>query len=176
MALSSPGLRLTVLLVGLALGCAESPRPAAHGAPPLFADSVGQCGILDTALHAVPESTAVRCAVWFITRNGYAGVSPDDSIPLRGESFSPPGPRHALLAGRRHTLQPRAVLVCRLGPRGIFYVGVPYSDSPPADTGRLISMTAAFTDLSVEHVQPVPLDGSIPVGGVCGRTAAGGEG
>jgi hypothetical protein len=95
--------------VPAALAGQGAPRRAAGGP----AADVHRCGV--PALGALPrDSAAVRCAEWFVARNGYTDQAPADTAELAGESLQFHGgdwPR--ILAGRRNTLARRAAVLCQ---------------------------------------------------------------
>src|SRR5688572_6889036 len=114
-----PGAVLHAVLISSVSACVgagdQPPAPVA-----LFTDSIGRCDLPDRSGIA-PESTAVRCAEWFVARNGYTSSVPGDSIALRSESIElgeMPRSRREVLAERNRQLTGRAVLVCRSSRMG----------------------------------------------------------
>ena len=156
-----------VVCISACVGAADQPR----GPAPIFTDSIGRCD-LSTGLPAPAESAAVRCAEWFVARNGYTASVPDDSVSLRGESIEMARSRRELLAERHRQLTGHAVLLCRSPRIGGYGVGIPYENLIGPDTGRLVTMDTTFSDLRVQHLRPLALDGATVVDGGCRRIGA----
>ncbi|HKG93140.1 MAG TPA: hypothetical protein VKA84_14645 [Gemmatimonadaceae bacterium] len=99
-----------------------------------------------------PESTAVRCAEWFVARNGYTDLPVADTGAVASESIERAASVAELLAERRSSLSRRAAVVCRGARRGSGYT-VGFTDPARADTlvGRAVTMDTAFRALRVEH-------------------------
>ena len=140
--------RATLALAGAAvLGCAPHGRQSRPAA--LF--DVRRCG-LTHPLGESRDATAVRCAEWFIARNGYIDRPVTDTAAMAPESIELGHSPLGWLAARHNTLAPRAVVVCRGAKRGPgFTVGFlrPGSDTT---VGRAVTMDTMFQALRVEHV------------------------
>jgi hypothetical protein len=100
----------------------------------------------------------VRCAEWFVSRNGYTDLPPvADSAQLAHESIELAQPAAALVAARRNTLARRAALVCAGAKRAAGYtVAFLAPGDTTAGSGRAVTMDTAFADLRVEHVGFLP--------------------
>ena len=120
---------------------------AAAGAP-----DVRACGVAE--IHRLPpEDAAVRCAEWFVVRNGYTDQPVADSSELASESIEHARSIGDLVADRRNSLSRYAAVVCRYGRRGPGYtVGFSAPGHPGGSLGRAVTMDTSFSDLRVEHV------------------------
>ncbi|HEY0780614.1 MAG TPA: hypothetical protein VGD56_21840 [Gemmatirosa sp.] len=135
---------------------AVSARAAAQDAPTAVERHAGQCRV--PGLASLPRDTAaVRCAEWFVARNGYTDAPPADTTELAGELFDSyrSGGWARTLAGRRGTMAPRAVVLCRDAPAKPVAYDVVFTYPGAPDTakyGRGIAMDANFGQMRVRHV------------------------
>jgi hypothetical protein len=142
----------------LLFAACTSPR---ESNPPV--ESVGSstdvhlCGMAGLS-EVSPDSAAVRCAEWFIARNGYTDLLPADTALLAGESLEETASWSEALAERRNTLGRHAVVLCR-GARG--RPGYTVAFVAPGDTalrsGRAVMMNADFSGLVVQHQGFAPI-------------------
>lgn len=114
--------------------------------------NVRTCGL--PGLGLIPrDSAAVRCAEWFVARNGYTDQPPADSSALASESIEYARSLSDLLAQRRNSLARHAAVVCRYGRRGFGYtVGFRTRRHPDDSLGRAVTMDTALKELRVEHM------------------------
>ena len=145
---------MAAALIG-AIACGEPhDRPQASGMTAAGGASADprQCGLPGLA-GLPPDTAAVRCAEWFVARNGYTDLAPvADSTQLASESIEFAPSVAELLASRRNTLGRRAAVVCREAPRGAGYtVGFAAPGDRARREGRAVTMDASFGALRVEH-------------------------
>jgi hypothetical protein len=146
---------LRILLVSATLAaavmaaCRTPPRPAPG--PP--ADP-RRCALAPVP-GETPEARAVRCAEWFIVRNGYTTRRPvADSTQIAWEAGEPAGPAAEQLARRRGMLREKAFVVCRGRREGhgpAFGVGFVLRPDPPSPSGRAVTMDTAFAEIHFER-------------------------
>lgn len=144
---------LSARLLAAAAGClAVAARAGAQDTLTAAERAAAQCRI--PGLAGLPRDTAaVRCAEWFIARNGYTAAPVADTVKLVGELFES-GSRAEVLAARRGRLAPRAVVLCRdhAGPTP-FNVVFTYPGAPDTvEYGRGVAMDANFGQMRVRHV------------------------
>jgi hypothetical protein len=136
------------LVVAIAVAC----RGAVKGAPEPAADP-RRCGLARVP-GETPEERAVRCAEWFVVRNGYTMRRPvTDSTQIALETGEPGGTLAERLARRRGLLREGAVVVCRGRREGAgpaFGVGFALRPDPPSPTGRVVTMDTAFAEMHFE--------------------------
>ena len=110
------------------------------------ADTLRRCGL--TKRVEGPASRAVRCAEWFVARQGYTGEDPvADTNLVVSEGIEWTAGRKAWLAGRRRSLQPRALGICK-NTDGTYVVAFLSSD---VKTARGVDMDERFGSLRVHH-------------------------
>ena len=148
------GAWVLLLVAGCRMPARSMEEPAAVAVAEL--DPSGEprrCGI-SLASGTTAEEHAVRCAEWFVSRNGYTLLRPADPARVAREPLDSALSVDALLARRRGTLDPRAVAVCRTPPDGTgfaFMVGFAYRAEYPPPNGRAVTMDSAFADLRMQH-------------------------
>lgn len=113
-----------------------------------------QCPFHPTA-DVDSAETAVKCAEEFIARNGYTLTPPVwGSAQLAEETFETGQPWSEVLARRRGTLKPKSVGVC-VGASDradmVYTVAFPYADNRVTALVRVVTMTASFGDLRMQH-------------------------
>ena len=137
----------------LAAAIAFACRPAARPVPDSPADP-RRCA-LALAPDETPETHAVRCAEWFILRNGYTTRRPvADTTQIAWEADEVVGSAAERLARRRGLLRERAFVVCRGRREGkgpAFGVGFVLRPDPPSPSGRAVTMDTAFAEIHVER-------------------------
>ena len=110
---------------------------------------------LTPAPDEAPETHAVRCAEWFIIRNGYTTRRPvADTTQIAWEAAEVAGSAAEHLARRRGMLRERAFVVCRGRREGkgpAFGVGFVLRPDPPSPSGRAVTMDTAFAEIHFER-------------------------
>ena len=131
-------------------------RSEASSASPSVSRDPRRCAL--PGMEALPaDSAAIRCAEWFVARNGYTDVSVTDTLLLALESIEVAKPAAERIRGRAHSLAPRAALVCPGGKSGRGWtVGFLAPGDSVGEQGRAVTMSGTFTDLRVEHVTFLP--------------------
>src|SRR5687768_15683856 len=145
-------LRLVFVSTALIAAIGAACRPAGRSAPEPTADP-RRCGLAPAA-GETPEARAVRCAEWFVVRNGYTTRRPADSAQLAREAGELAGSAAELLAQRRGLLREGAVVVCRGEREGVgpaFGVGFALRGDPPSPAGRVVTMDTAFAAIHFER-------------------------
>ena len=133
-------------LVGLAIVLA-SHRVAAQTRSELDrADERRRCLVADSSLAR--ETRAIRCAEWFIGRQGYTLAAPvADTSALADEGVEWEAGARAKLAGRRGSLEPRAFGICTLAS-GTFEVAF---WAPGRRHARVVTLDPTLGSLRVQH-------------------------
>ena len=136
-------------VVAVAAAC----RPGVRSVAESVADP-RRCA-LAPAPDETPETHAVRCAEWFIVRNGYTTHRPvADTTQIAWEAHEIDGPAAERLARRRGLLRERAFVVCRGRREGkgpAFGVGFVLRPDPPSPSGRAVTMDTAFAEIHFER-------------------------
>lgn len=132
-----------------------SPLAAANG------DDVRTCAVAGLE-RMTSDSAAVRCAEWFVVRNGYTVAPPADTSALASESMEWTADRQRLLASRRGTLAADAVVLCRGFSRSerAYTIGFSGRGDRVLRVGRAVTMDAEFRRLQMQHVD-FSLDGAL---------------
>ena len=134
----------TLGVVALSLsGACRQPRTRAMADA---ADLDRRCGLPDTS--GAPEAQAVRCAEWFIARQGYT-LAPaiEDTTRVVTEGIEWESSVRERLARRRGSLQPTAFGIC---PRSDGGYDVAFRTATGVGA-RGVSMDSQFGSLRVEH-------------------------
>ena len=143
-------------VLGAAVGCAGpgDRRAAADSAADSAAARLRRCPRALAALR--PEAAAaVRCAEWFVARNGYTDLPPAPDTLALVRSFDDvmsgaAGPE--VLGERRNALARRAVVLCGGAPEWApFTVGFAHTGDSSMAYGRAVRMDSAFGGLRVLH-------------------------
>jgi hypothetical protein len=137
--------RAVVLLIGLLVsaGVAGAQTRAAEDAQ----DSLRRCGL--SRAGASPEVFAVRCAEWFVARQGYtAHNSRLDTAVVVSEGIEWGASKRQWLRYRRNSLEPRAVGICAGRRAGYDVVFRARGDSTSA---RGVRIDSSFGSLRVQH-------------------------
>lgn len=146
-------LRTVVISAALAVAIVAACHPAVRATPGPPADP-RRCAVAPEP-GETPEMRAVRCAEWFVVRNGYTTRRPvADSTQIAWESGEPAGTTAEGLARRRGMLRERAVVVCRGRREGAgpaFGIGFAYRPDPPSPVGRAVTMDTAFAEIHLER-------------------------
>ena len=109
-----------------------------------------RCG-LSRGDAELPDLFAVRCAEWFVARQGYTEQpSVADSTAVAYESIEFAESTAELLMQRRGTLESRAMGVCQGGARGSAWTVVFWNRGRTG--ARAVTLDEAFGSLRVEHV------------------------
>lgn len=111
------------------------------------ANPARQCG-LERATNAAPEEHAVRCAEWFVQRQGYTAAEGfRDTAGVLPEGIEWAGSAADRLSNRRGTLQPKAFAMCAFDGH-LYSVAFWSADSSHA---RGVTLDENFGSLRMQH-------------------------
>jgi hypothetical protein len=135
--------RAVVLLIGLLLsasGAGAQTRPVEDAQ-----DSLRHCAL--SRAGASPEVFAVRCAEWFVARQGYTLDNSLDTSVVVSEGIEWAAGKREWLRYRRNSLEPRAVGICVSRAR----YDVVFRARGDSTSARGVTLDSSFGSLRVQH-------------------------
>ena len=141
-------------VLAFTVACRSADRTAGAAAVGGSAPRPDECTIAPSLSR---DSAAVRCAEEFVARNGYGTRNALDTARIAHEFIEVGSTMAEVLASRRNSLDPTAVVLCRerRGGPGFTVAFVPPSDST-LRVGRAVTMDPMLHEVRMEHQDYLP--------------------